>query len=816
MASDYMPEEIEKKWQERWAAEKLYQVRDDDPRPKRYELTMFPYPSGDLHIGHWYAMAPADVHARYMCMKGFNVLHPMGFDAFGLPAENAAIKRGIHPYIWTMQNIERMRVQLKSMGCIYDWSREVVSCLPEYYRWTQWFFLKFYEAGLAYRAQAPVNWCPSCQTVLANEQVLANGECERCSAEVTHKELTQWFFRITRYAEELLNYEGLDWSERLKTIQTNWIGKSKGAEIAFKLEREVRGVSELRVFTTRPDTIFGVTFIVLAPEHPLVAHLTAPDRKKAVDEYIAWTRRQTDMQRLSTEQEKTGVFIGSYVVNQLNGARVPIWIADYALLSYGTGVVMGVPAHDTRDFEFARKFGVDIKVVVAPPDWSGGELAEAHVGPGVMVNSGQFDGMTNERGADAICDFMEKKDAGKRTVNYRIRDWLVSRQRYWGAPIPIVYCDKCGIVPVPEKDLPVLLPEDAEFKPTGESPLKYVDSFVNTACPKCGGPAKRETDTMDTFMCSNWYFMRYTSPRYDKGPFDPIALNKWMPVDLYTGGIEHAVMHLLYSRFFVKALRDLGFVPFSEPFVNMHNQGLIISGKYKMSKSRGNVVPPDQYVTQYGADAVRTYLMFIGPWEQGGEWNDNGLVGISRWLNRVWSLVIEPWRPPDCVGVGGEEEKGLQRMVHKTIKRVTQDIEAFRFNTMVARLMELTNYLDDVKQAGVVSKRAWDSAVETLLLLLAPSTPHLCEELWEKTGHAFSMHNRQWPAWDESLTREDEITLVVQVNGKLRDRVTAPVALTEAEARELALGSEKVRVYLDNKQVRRVIYVPGKLINIVV
>ncbi|MBI2957967.1 MAG: leucine--tRNA ligase, partial [Chloroflexi bacterium] len=515
MSSNYVPGEIERKWQERWASEGTYRVRDDDPRPKRYELTMFPYPSGDLHIGHWYAMAPADVHARYMRMKGFNVLHPMGFDAFGLPAENAAIKRGIHPYTWTMQNIERMRGQLRSMGSIYDWSREVISCLPEYYRWTEWFFLKFYEAGLAYRAEAPVNWCPSCQTVLANEQVVENGECERCGTAVTHRELAQWFFRITRYAEELLNYQGLDWSERLKTIQTNWIGRSEGAEIAFKLERETMGVKELRVFTTRPDTVFGVTFVVLAPEHPLVRHLTAPERRKEVEDYVEWTRHQTDIQRMSTEREKTGVFIGSYVINQTNGAKVPIWIADYVLLTYGTGVVMGVPAHDTRDFEFARKFKIDIRVVVAPQGWDGKDLAEAHVDAGTMVNSGQFNGMSNEAGAKAIVEYMEKQGIGKGTVTYRIRDWLVSRQRYWGAPIPIVYCDKCGIVPVPEKDLPVLLPPDAEFKPTGESPLKYVPSFVNTTCPRCGGPGRRETDTMDTFMCSNWYYLRYTSPRYD-------------------------------------------------------------------------------------------------------------------------------------------------------------------------------------------------------------------------------------------------------------------------------------------------------------
>ncbi|OGO59839.1 MAG: leucine--tRNA ligase, partial [Chloroflexi bacterium RBG_19FT_COMBO_48_23] len=638
-ASKYNPQEIERKWQEKWAADRLYEVKDGDSRPKFYALTMFPYTSGDLHIGHWYAMAPSDVQARFKRMQGYNVLHPMGFDAFGLPAENAAIKHGIHPYTWTMDNVENMRRQLRSIGAIYDWSREVVTCLPEYYKWTQWFFLKLYEAGLAYRAKAPVNWCPTCQTVLANEQVVGEGSCERCGTAVLKKLLEQWFFRITKYADELLDFSKIDWPERIEIMQNNWIGKSTGAEISFGLEHKDVDTKEIRVFTTRPDTIFGVTFFVLAPEHPLVPLLTTPERRAEVEAYVLQTQRQTEIERTSAEREKTGVFLGSYVINKLNGQPVPIWITDYVLLSYGTGAVMGVPAHDQRDFEFAKKYDLPIRVVIAPPDWSEEELECAYTEDGTMANSGQFDGLPSEQGFEAICDYMEKEGLGKRAVTYRLRDWLISRQRYWGAPIPMVYCDKCGIVPVPEKDLPVLLPPDAEFKPTGESPLKYCESFVNTTCPKCSSPAKRETDTMDTFMCSSWYFLRYTSPGADDYPFDKKKLKHWMPVDMYTGGAEHAVMHLLYSRFFIKAIRDCGIVDFDEPFIRLFNQGTIIYQGDKMSKSRGNVVTPDVYVSEIGADAVRAYLMFIGPWDLGGEWSDQGIVGMSRWVNRVWNLV---------------------------------------------------------------------------------------------------------------------------------------------------------------------------------
>jgi leucyl-tRNA synthetase len=814
--TSYNPKEIEKKWQQRWAKDKLYEVNEDDPRPKWYALTMFPYTSGDLHIGHWYPMAPSDVHARYKRMQGYNVLHPMGFDAFGLPAENAAIKRGIHPFTWTMQNIDNMRRQLKSIGAIYDWSREVITCLPDYYKWTQWFFLKLYERGLAYRAKAPVNWCPQCQTVLANEQVVGEGICERCDTPVVRRDLEQWFFRITAYADELLEFEGIDWPERIKIMQRNWIGRSFGTEISFALDHPGVKEKEIRVFTTRPDTTFGVTFMVLAPEHPLVAKLTAPDKKAEVEAYIARTRRQSEIERLSTEREKDGVFIGAYCTNRLNGEKVPVWIADYVLLSYGTGAVMAVPAHDERDFAFAKKYNLPIPVVIAPPGWDGSELEAAYIEPGTMVNSGQFNNLPSQKGMEAVSEFLEKKGWGKRTVSYKLRDWLISRQRYWGAPIPMIYCDKCGVVPVPEKDLPVLLPEDAEFKPTGESPLKYNEKFVNTTCPKCSGPAKRETDTMDTFMCSSWYFLRYASPHYEKAAFDPEKVKYWLPVDLYTGGAEHAVMHLFYARFFIKAIRDMGLVDFGEPFTRLFNQGIIIAQKRKMSKSRGNVVNPDDYVAELGADAVRAYLMFIAPWEQGGEWDDSGISGISRWLNRLWGLVLGGYEWSESAGGQLKAERELERLSHQTIRRVTQDLERLRLNTMIAALMEFTNHLTRVKEEGAVSATAWELAVDNLLLLLAPTAPHLAEELWQRTGHQYSIHNQDWPNWNEELAREEEITLVVQVNGKLRDRITVSVSVTEDEAKKLALESEKVKPHIEGKGVAQVVYVPGRLVNLVV
>jgi leucyl-tRNA synthetase len=812
MAQKYSPREIEQRWQHRWTTDRLYKVRRDSERPKFYALTMFPYTSGDLHIGHWYAMAPSDVYARFKRMQGYNVLHPMGFDAFGLPAENAAISRGIHPYDWTMRNIRNMRRQLKSIGAIYDWDREVITCLPEYYKWTQWFFLKLYQAGLAYRTEAPVNWCPRCQTVLANEQVVGEGVCERCSAPVTKKELEQWFFKITDYAEKLMDHSGLDWPERIKTMQKNWVGKSEGAEICFRLDEDGQQ-NEIRVFTTRPDTVFGATFFLLAPEHPLVSQLTSPEQRQKVQEYVSWCRRQNEYERVSLRREKTGAFLGSYVVNPVNGERIPIWIADYVLPTYGTGAIMAVPAHDERDLEFARRFSLPVRTVVAPPGWTGEDLIEAYAGSGTMVNSGEFNGLSSEQGYQAICTLLEKKGSGKRTVIYRLRDWLISRQRYWGAPIPIVYCDRCGMVPVPEGDLPVLLPPDAEFKPTGESPLKYCESFVNTTCPKCFGPARRETDTMDTFMCSSWYFLRYISPYARESAFNGSKAKYWLPVDLYTGGAEHAVMHLFYARFFVKALKDMNLVDFDEPFTRLFNQGTIIYRGDKMSKSRGNVIAPDEYVSELGADAVRGYLMFIGPWELGGEWNDRGIVGISRWLNRVWNLVTVSYVSHTVDPVTEEE---LLHLTHKTIKEVTGDLERFRFNTMLSSLMEFTNYLAKVQENGAVSESVWQETIDSLSVLLAPTAPHLAEELWDRTGHHCSIHNERWPSYDENLAREKQVTLVIQVNGKLRDKILASASIGEAEAKELALSRERVKAYIDGKRIKTLIYVPGKIVNIVI
>jgi len=599
-------------------------------------------------------------------------------------------------------------------------------------------------------------------------------------------------------------------------MQRNWIGKSFGTEISFGLDHPAAEEKEIRVFTTRPDTTFGVTFMVLAPEHPLVAKLTSPDKKAEVDAYIASSRRQSEIERLSTEREKDGVFIGVYCTNRLNGEKVPIWIADYVLLSYGTGAVMAVPAHDERDFAFAKKYNLPIRVVIAPPGWDGADLAEAYTEPGTMVNSGQFNDLPSEKGIIAVSEFLEEKGWGKRTVSYKLRDWLISRQRYWGAPIPMIYCPKCGVVPVPEKDLPVLLPEDAEFKPTGESPLKYNEKFVNTTCPRCSGPARRETDTMDTFMCSSWYFLRYASPHYEEGAFDPEKVKHWLPVDLYTGGAEHAVMHLFYARFFTKAIRDMGLVDFGEPFTRLFNQGIIIAEKRKMSKSRGNVVNPDDYVAELGADAVRAYLMFIAPWEQGGEWDDSGISGISRWLNRLWGLALSGYQWDESAGGQVKAERELERLTHQTTRKVTQDLEKLRLNTMIAALMEFTNHLTRVKEEGAVSVNAWKEAIDSLLLLLAPAAPHLAEELWQQTGHEYSVHNQSWPGWNEELAREEEITLVVQVNGKLRDRLTVSASVTEDEAKKLALESEKIKPHIEGKEIAQVVYVPGRLVNLVV
>lgn len=810
----YNPAEIQAKWQKKWEADGLYHAHEDDPRRKYYFLTMLPYTSGDLHIGHWYAMSPSDAKARYMRMQGYNVMFPIGFDAFGLPAENAAIQHGIHPFKWTMDNIDHMRVQLKSMGAMFDWTREAITCDPAYYKWTQWFFLKFYEKGLAYRAMAPVDWCPHCNTVLAREQVWGDDRhCERCDTPVIKKDLEQWFFRITRYAEELLDFSKIDWPERVRTMQTNWIGRSEGIEFDLGVKGSSRKV---RVFTTRPDTVFGMTFAVLAPEHPLVEELTTPEQRAAVQAYQLKARRLSEIDRLSTQRQRDGVFTGAYAINPMNGQQIPLYVADYVLMTYGTGAIMAVPGHDERDCDFATRYSLPIPVVIAPPDWDGNPLPTAYVGEGTLVNSDRFNGMSSSDGWKAIADEMEQCGIGQRKVNYRLHDWLISRQRYWGAPIPMVYCDNCGIVAVPEDQLPVLLPEDAKFLPTGDSPLKLHAGFLNTTCPRCGGPAKRETDTMDTFMCSSWYHMRYTSPGYDKGPIDPARAQYWLPVDQYTGGIEHATMHLLYTRFFTKACRDCGILEQDEPMLRLFNQGMILGeDNEKMSKSRGNVVNPDDYVGTLGADTTRAYLMFIGPWEAGGPWSTRGIEGVHRFMQRVWSVVTTESRP--VVGeASAQDVAALRRTTHKTIRRVTDDMEAFSFNTMLAALMEFNNYLMKAKETPVVRSAAWQEAIRTLILLLAPAAPHLSEELWQRIGGPYSVHNQAWPAYDAAAAADETITLVVQVNGKVRDHLSVPAGMGEKEVQDRAMRSPRLWQHVAGKSVVKVIYVPDKLLNIVV
>jgi len=807
---------IEAKWQARWEADRLYHAPDFDPRPKFYFLTMYPYPSGDgLHIGHWYAMAPTDAAARYKRMRGYNVMLPMGFDAFGLPAENAAISRGVHPYRWTMDNIARMRRQLRSMGTMWDWDREIITCQPEYYRWNQWFFLKMYERGLAYRALAPVDWCPQDNTTLAREQVVGEERvCERCGTPVVKKNLEQWFLKITAYAEELLDFSKIQWPERVVTLQRNWIGRSEGVEFAIPV-RDHPGVT-FRVFTTRPDTVFGMTFCVLAPEHPLVDRLVTPDRRAEVEAYKFKAARESDIERLSTEKERDGVFIGAYAINPMNGAAVPIYIADYVLLTYGTGAIMGVPAHDDRDFDFARKYGLPIPVVVAPPGWDGQPLTAAYLGEGTMVNSGEFDGLPSAVAWQRIADAMAARGIGERKVHYRLHDWLISRQRYFGTPIPIVYCGRCGVVPVPYEDLPVVLPEDAEFRPTGESPLKYHEGFRRTTCPRCGGEAERETDTMDTFVDSSWYQYRYLSPHYDQGPFDPDVGRYWLPVDQYTGGVEHAVMHLLYTRFWTKVMRDLGLVSFDEPMLRLFNQGIILGPDgQRMSKSRGNVVNPDELVEAHGADVVRAYLMFIGPWDEGGPWDPQGIGGIVRFLGRVWTLVTQT-APLGVQGDGdGRAARELEHWVHRTVARVTADLEEFRFNTALAALMELSNTLQRLRDT-LAGTPTWREAVRTLVLLLAPFCPHMAEELWVEHLHEpYSVHTHAWPSYDPAKATAEEVTLVLQVDGRVRDRIQVPVGISDEEARERALASPRVRRFIDGREVATVIVVPGRLVNVV-
>jgi len=918
--TEYRPDAIEPKWQAQWEQDQLYRAVIVHSKKKFYFLTMLPYPSGDLHFGHWYPMTPSDARARYLRMNGYNVMFPIGFDAFGLPAENAAIKRGVHPKQWTYSNIANMRQQLRSMGAMFDWEREAVSCDPEYYKWTEWFFVQLFNHGLAYKKLSPVDWCPSCNTTLAREQVWGDDRhCERCGTPVIKKNLDQWYFRITKYVDELLSFDGIDWPERVKALQTNWIGKSEGANVIFHSEQE----DPIEVFTTRPDTLWGATFMVLAPEHPLVAKLVAPDRQLEVEGYVNEVTRRTEIEREATDKDKTGVFIGAYAVNPVNGARIPIWIADYVLMTYGTGAIMAVPAHDERDFQFALKFGLPILPVIDRPDGlaksfalggtmsigfaealrSAGipfvenrgslyitippekidhyiEMARYHVQPdawneivgtrwlfifhdgveewnslvaeqkilarckelepdvrgkrsimemlwaveyyrdmlyhdeyGAMIHSSSFTGTPGSTAKKEVTDWLEKQGIGKGAVTYRIRDWLISRQRYWGSPIPIVYCPEHGQVAVPDDQLPVLLPDDVEWKPTGQSPLKLHPTWKHTTCPICGKPAERDTDTMDTFMCSSWYHLRYLSPKYDQGPFDPEEYDYWMPVDAYTGGVEHATMHLIYTRFFHKALRDLGIVQGNEPMMQLRNQGIILGeDREKMSKSRGNVVGPDPIMAQYGADTLRAYLMFGYRWADGGPWSADNIEGVARWLNRVWHLVqpTEVKKIPSVADV-----KVLRRITHQTIKKVTNDLEAYEFNTIIAALMTMTNGLYKLREATEGSPE-WNEAIDTLLLLMAPITPHIAEELWVRRGNPYSIHQQTWPAYDAAAAAEELITLVVQINGKVRDRIEVAADINEADAKATALASEHVQKHLEGKEPKKIVYVTGKLVSIVI
>ena len=839
----YDPTATEPRWQARWAELGLHRTDlHDDARPKYYLLTMYPYASGDLHIGHWYIKAPTDAIARFRRMHGDNVFFPIGFDAFGLPAENAAIKNRMHPAAWTAACMENMRRQLRTMGATFSWEHEVATCDPSYYRWNQWLFLRFLEAGLAYRAKAPVDWCPNDGT-LAREQVEGTDRrCWRCGAPAQKRDLEQWFLRTTKYADELLDFSGIDWPEPVRIMQTNWIGRSEGAEVVFTTAADAHqpGGDVLRVFTTRPDTLFGATFMVLAPEHPLVAILTHPVRRAEVDAYVARSRSETEIERLSTDREKTGVALGADAINPVNGARIPIWIADYVLAGYGTGAIMAVPAHDERDFAFATQFGLEIREVIRPAaagaaGGEDGQLEAAYVSKtadDVLVNSGRYDGMAVPGAIRAITADLEARGEGKAAVTYRIRDWLVSRQRYWGTPIPVVFCPTDGIVPVPDADLPVRLPETVDYQGSGDNPLRRDPAFLNTTCPRCGGPAERETDTMDTFMDSSWYWLRYLSPRFDGGPVDRALVDRWTPVNQYTGGAEHAVMHLLYSRFFTKAMADCGLVGEREPFHRLFNQGQILGADgERMSKSRGNVQDPDELVSQYGADTVRLFLMFMGPWDQGGPWSPSGIGGVARFIGRAWTLALDPHatEPGDPTSgwlPAGEDaataERTIRGAAHRTLAAVTADYEAFHFNTLVAKLMELSNLLFRYRGTEVAGGPAWDEAIALLLLMLAPAAPHVTEELWSRRlaarGEAWrSIHTERWPQVDAAAAAVATRELPIQVNGKVRDRVEIAVGLSEDQVEALVLARPKVVAALAGAAPDRIIHAGGgRLVNIVV
>lgn len=820
---EYKPQEIESKWQKVWEEMGVFHTPQRSEKPKYYALVMFPYPSGTLHVGHVKNYVIGDIVARYKRMRGYNVLHPFGYDAFGLPAENAAIEKGIHPEDWTRRNIETIRGQIKKLGISYDWSREIATCDEEYYKWTQWVFLKLYEKGLAYKKKAAVNWCPSCKTVLANEQV-KDGRCERCGTVVTIRHLEQWFFKITDYAERLL--KDLDklvgWPEHVKTMQRNWIGKSEGAEVDFPVEGTDK---RIKIFTTRPDTIWGVTFMALAPESPLVEELVTDDRREELQRFLEKVSLQDRFRRTSLEAEKDGFFLGRYAINPVNGERVPIFVANYILMEYGTGAIMGVPAHDRRDYDFAKKYGLPIKVVIVPEGKDPNAVELPYEEEGVMVNSGPFSGTPSKDGIKKVTEWLEERGLGKRSVQYKLRDWLISRQRYWGAPIPIVYCDSCGIVPVPEKDLPVRLPRDVEFLPTGQSPLFYHEGFKRTKCPICGRDAVRETDTMDTFVDSSWYFLRYVNPHLEDRPFNPEDVNYWLPVDQYIGGVEHAILHLLYSRFITKVLHDLGYLSFDEPFTNLFTQGMIYKDGAKMSKSKGNVVSPDDMVEKYGADTLRMYILFMAPPEKDAEWSDAGIEGVYRFIRKLWNTfyTVLPHIKHETVEgleIKNDVEKALRRKLHAMIKKITDDIEGgFKFNTAISGLMELVNYLNQYLSSVPESewnKKLLREIMEKLTLVLSPFAPHIAEEFWHDLGKEGLVVQQAWPSYDPDVLKVEEVEIAIQINGKVRDKVVVPIDISEEELKNIVLEREKVKSFLNGKEVKKFFYVRGKIVNIVV
>lgn len=818
----YPFKDVESKWQKIWDEKQVYKTDLTKTDNKLYCLVMLPYPSAaKMHIGHWYNYGPTDSWARFKKLKGFNVFEPLGYDAFGLPAENYAIKTGVHPQDSTLKNIADIKEMVLKMGAMYDWNAELMTCVPEYYKWNQWLFLQLYKKGKAYRKNAPVNWCPSCQTVLAREQVLTDGTCERCSTTVIQKALTQWFFKITDYADELLDgLNKIDWPEKTKIMQTNWIGKSYGTEVDFSIEGHDEKIT---VFTTRPDTLFGVTYVVLAPEKEIVQRITKPEFKEAVDKYIEQTKLLTEVDRTSTVKEKTGVPTGAYAINPINGEKIPIWIADYVLGTYGTGYVMAVPGHDERDFQFAKKFNLPIKKVILQDGTNEtDELAEAFTEVGTMINSGKYSGLRSDEGIIKISEDLEKQGIGRRTVNYRLRDWLISRQRYWGTPIPIIHCENCGEVPVPEDQLPVVLPYNVNFKPDGGSPLASNEEFINTTCPKCGAPAKRDADTMDTFVDSSWYYLRYLNPKYQEGMFDTKLANAWTPVDVYVGGAEHAVMHLLYARFIHKFLRDIGLVNSDEPFQRLIHQGTITNQGAKMSKSKGNVVDPGTFTDQYGADVFRMYLMFMGPYELGGDWSDKGIVGVDRFVQRTYSLfenyknykVDFPSLEKYDLNSLNESEKNVYRKVNQTLDKFSVELEHFRFNTAVASLMELIN---EFKNFNECRKDLITYALERFAIMIAPLAPHLGEECWQMLGNQkLIFENPIWFDVDKSALTKDVALVVVQINGKVRAKIEVPFNLPESEVKKIIFDDPKVKSYVDGKDLVKEIYVPNKIYNIVV